>query len=170
MITNKGFEFHCETSIIIERDAQTAYQALFNLEKWSKLLPHVQTVKILYDDGRYQEFTMTVISEKDAGTLTVRSVRLCDEEKGEIGFFQPEPPDFLTHHAGGWRFIPLGDQTCQVVTFHNWNLNEEKATKIFPGEDYSERVADLLLNHANFALDNWKKILESQSVTVGGAA
>ena len=169
MTTDKGFEFNCQTSIVIDREVETVYQALFHLQDWPKLLPHVKQVNVLYDDGNYQEFTMTVLSEKDAGALRVRSVRLCDADKRQIGFFQPEPPPFLKHHAGGWQFIPLTDKQCQVITFHNWNLNHEKSADIF-GQDesnYEQRVSSLLLNHANFALENWKRILETDTVANG---
>ncbi|MCA2711299.1 MAG: hypothetical protein IM473_14620 [Microcystis sp. M015S2] len=170
MSTEKGFQYYCETDAIINCDDRAAYQALFKLEDWTKFLPHIQAINVLYDDGRYQEFTMTVVSEKDAGTLTVRSVRLCDGDKGTISFFQPEPPKFLTHHAGGWQFIPIDDQTCQVITFHNWNLQEEKAAAMFSEGDYEQRVADLLLNHAKFALGNWKRVLENPSIIVESVA
>lgn len=163
---SKGFEFHCEASTIIERDPKTVYQALFELENWPKLLPHVQTLNVLYDDGRYQEFTMTVTSETDTGTLKVRSVRLCDRINLQIKFFQPEPPAFLQHHAGGWKFIQLGENRCEVLTFHSWNLNHEAAARIF--QKYEERVSNLLLGHAKFALENWKRILEVEQSVVGG--
>ncbi len=170
MSQGKRFDFHCETSTIIERDTEAVYQALFYLEGWSKLLPHVKAVNVLYDDGRYQEFTMTVTSETDAGTLKVRSVRLCDQVNRQIGFFQPEPPPFLKHHAGGWKFFPLGESKCEVLTFHNWNLNHEVAACTFQnaGGKYEERVSNLLLSHAKFALENWKRILEAEQSVVGG--
>lgn len=160
------FEFYCEAEIDINCDANIAYQALFDLKDWSKLLPHVQAIDVLYDDNRYQEFLMTV--DSDPGQIKVRSVRNCNKEALHIDFFQPEPPKFLKHHAGGWNFIKTEENKCRVVTYHQWNLNTNIAAEMFKDAEqgYQERVKNLLLEHANFALQNWKRILESQTIQV----
>jgi ribosome-associated toxin RatA of RatAB toxin-antitoxin module len=167
----REFESTCKTSTRIERTPEVVYQALFNLKGWPELLPHVKAIDVLYDDGRYQEFLMTVTSETDAGTLTVRSVRLCDEVSWRIEFFQPKPPAFLIHHAGGWQFDPVDDgKACEVTTYHQWNLNHPSAQHIFSaaGDAYAQRAHQLLLGHAEFALENWKRILETELISVGG--
>lgn len=157
-----GCVFRCETSEVIERNIDVVYSALFTLKDWDKLLPHVKGIEILYDDGQYQEFKMTVESAK--GDIKVRSVRRC-EGNTEIDFFQPEPPVYLKHHSGGWRLQPISDQRCNVVTFHRWDLDEAVAAKMFNDAPlgYAEQIENILWGHARFALECWKKILETGS-------
>lgn len=159
----EGFAYSCETRQVISRDVPTVYEALFRMERWDKLLPHVKAIEVLYDDGTYQEFRMTVASP--SGTLAVRSVRRCEADKA-IDFFQPEPPAYLKHHAGGWRLTPVEGGGCEVRAFHYWNLHEEVAARTFQqaGQDYREQIRNVLLGHARFALECWKNILETGSL------
>jgi acyl carrier protein len=158
-----GFAFRCETSEVFERNVDVVYNALFAMEEWDKLLPHVKAIETLYNDGKYQEFRMTVESAK--GDIKVRSVRRC-EASTAIDFFQPDPPAYLKHHAGGWRLTPIGDQRCNVVTFHHWNINDAVATDVFHDapSGYAEQIAEILLGHARYALKCWKQILETGTV------
>ena len=113
-----------------------------------------------YDDGQYQEFWMTVKSEQDGSPLTVRSVRNCTP--GTIEFFQPEPPAFLRHHGGIWRFKELGEATEVQIT-HVWNLHPERAAEIFPPNEEGsteERVTKTLAGHSRITLQTWQSILE----------
>ncbi|MDB9371275.1 SRPBCC family protein [Nodularia spumigena CS-586/05] len=169
MIQKKDFEFHCETTVTIDRPTEVVYQALVYLENWTKLLPHVKSVNVLYDDGRYQEFTMTVDAGTIVGDLTVRSVRLCDRLNLEIELFQAEPPFFLKHHTGGWKFTPLTENQCQVVLFHFCNFNHPVAEQIFGNADqpYQEVLSDLLENHVEEVMNNWKHILETEPLVSG---
>jgi len=96
MIKKEGFESYCEASVVIERPTEVVYQAMVDMEDWPQLLPHIKAVNVLYNERRYQEFTMTVDSGTEAGDLTVRSVRLCDQLNLQIDLFQAEPPPFLS--------------------------------------------------------------------------
>jgi hypothetical protein len=103
----------------------------------------------VYDDGRYQEFWMTVKAENDGAPLRVRSVRNCTP--GVIEFFQPEPPAFLRHHGGIWRFRPLDDDATEVQITHVWNLDPETAAQIFPADEEGsteEKVTRTLAGHS----------------------
>jgi len=155
-----GFAFRCQTSEVFECNINVVYNALFAMEEWDNLLPHVKAIETLYNDGKYQEFRMTVESAK--GDISVRSVRRC-EPSTAIDFFQPDPPAYLKHHAGGWRLTPVSDQRCNVVTFHHWNINDEVAAKVFneTRSRYAEQIAEILLGHARYALSCWKQILET---------
>jgi acyl carrier protein len=159
--TQQNFEFYCEAQTLIERDVDTVYEALHHMEHWAELLPHVTEIEVLYDDGKYQEFLMTVAS--DPGIIKVRSIRNCDRDNKQITFFQPEPPRFLKHHTGGWKFIETKEGQCKVVTYHQWNLKADVAAEVFQhkGNEPVEHVKALLLEHAQFALSNWKRILEN---------
>jgi hypothetical protein len=75
------------------------------VDKWKELPPHVEDIEVLYDDGVFQEFWMTVRAV-DTGVIKVRSVRKCEEER--IRFFQPAPPAFLKEHRGEWTWKPSG--------------------------------------------------------------
>ncbi|MBO3459176.1 hypothetical protein G7B40_027780 [Aetokthonos hydrillicola Thurmond2011] len=162
MIKKEGFESYCQANVIIERPTDVVYQAMVDMENWPKLLPHIKAVNVLYNDGRYQEFTMTVDSETEAGDLTVRSVRLCDRLNLQIDLFQADPPPFLKHHAGGWKFFPLNETKCEVALFHTWNLNHNLAEHIFQkGEkSYQEVFSGLMEKHVKDVMENWKQVLE----------
>ncbi|MBZ4417197.1 phosphopantetheine-binding protein [Myxococcus sp. RHSTA-1-4] len=154
-------EYSCEARAVIQRPRGDVYEALFRLEDWPRHLPHVLGVNVLYDDGRYQEFTMRVASK--TSPLEVRSVRDCDGA-ARIDFFQPQPPPYLRHHSGGWRFEERADGSTEVHTFHRWRLNPGVARELFPhtGVPVEEQVRDVLLEHARLALSLWKSHLESQ--------
>lgn len=160
--TLPGFDHRCEARAVILRPRVDVYRALHRLEDWTRHLPHVVGLDVLYDDGRYQEFKMRVASK--TGVLEVRSIRDCDGVSS-IDFFQPEPPPYLLHHAGGWRFSELGDgEHTEVLTFHEWRLRDEVArAQLDPSKGpYEEQVKAILLEHAKAALDNWKRVLEAR--------
>jgi len=159
--SKQGFAFSCETKIEIERDVDTVFNRLYYVTEWPKVLPHVDRIDLLYGDKQYQEFIMTV--QSDPGTLKVRSVRNCEPDKKQIRFFQPEPPKFLKHHAGGWKFIETQNGGCEVITYHNWNLNATIAAETFKKAEngYEKAIEKLMLEHAQYTLQNWKKILSA---------
>jgi acyl carrier protein/ribosome-associated toxin RatA of RatAB toxin-antitoxin module len=147
-----------EESIVIAAEPDVVYGYLHRMADWPRLLPHVDDIRVIYDDGRYQEFTMAV-QGADGSPVHVRSVRRC--ESPNIAFFQPEPPVFLRRHRGGWRFEPLEDGSCRVVTFHRWILSDRAAELYGPDpETARERVRQLLTEHARLALVSWKSIIE----------
>lgn len=150
----------CESNLTIETSAEEAYAALHNLSQWTQHLPHVVAVEVLYDDGKFQEFNMDVASK--TGLLCVRSVRRCVAATKEIEFFQPDPPNFLKQHSGGWRFLSLGADRCRVVTYHDWVVNRPAAAELYAGTEAEQDGAIhlQLLEHAKFALKCWKTVLE----------
>lgn len=151
------FEGAAEVFLDMKCTPQAAYQAIYEMEKWPSKLPHVKRIETLYNDGMYQEFLMDV--QSDTGMIRVRSIRRCDPQAG-IFFFQPKPPVFLTHHCGGWCFEPSASG-CRVTTWHDWNLEKQKAEELF-GEKAKEQIDQLLRGHAEFALNHWKSILEKK--------
>ena len=154
----EGAESSLTEETLIQASVQTVYERLLNVRDWPSLLPHVEQIDMVYDDGRYQEFYMSV-KGTDGSAIKVRSVRKC--EPGEILFFQPQPPVFLKTHNGGWQFSPTESGGCRVVTYHNWRLSEQAAV-IYPddGHPTAQRVEALLREHARFALNSWKSIIE----------
>lgn len=158
----QNFKFGFEESLIINAPTNDIYDALHDVSSWSKYLPHIKKIDITYDDGQYQEFYMEVLSENDK-VLRVRSIRNCQKDLLSIDFFQPEPPKFLIHHAGSWRFKSIADNSCKVTVSHKWNLNEAQANKLFPaksGATTEEQIEELLKSHSQTTLNSWKNIFE----------
>jgi acyl carrier protein len=154
-----SFEGKIEAAIEMDCSAAEAYRAIYEMDQWPEKLPHVKRIDTLYNDGVYQEFLMDVLS--DTGMIQVRSIRRCLPNE-EITFFQPKPPKFLKHHCGGWSFQKR-DAGCYVKTWHQWNLESQKAQELFPMQESMStgaRVAKLLLSHAELALSTWKSVLE----------
>ncbi len=164
MNSNGQFDYACEETLIIHRPRKEVYLALHNMKCWPEYLPHVKNIDVIYDDGKYQEFLMEVLSEQ-GDLLKVRSIRKCIQES-LILFFQPIPPEFLQHHTGGWKLIELDHSNCEVITYHKWNLRDDIAKKKFPsstGISTQQQVKNLLRNHAKLALETWKNVLEVNS-------
>ncbi len=148
------FQGRLTEDICIEVKADAVYSALFDVATWPGKLPHVKAINLTYDDGFYQEFSMDV-DGADGRPISVRSVRRC--APNQISFFQPTPPQFLKHHCGEWFVQPMSDDVTHVTTIHRWNPSgDENHT----GAENGERIAELLREHARFALSSWKNILE----------
>ena len=142
-----------EEKIIINRPYQEVYGYLKNMRDWPDYLPHVKKIDVLYDDGEFQEFYMDVLSENNI-LLNVRSVRKCVDAES-IQFFQPKPPAFLKHHAGGWRFKAIDLKKCEVLTYHQWDLAEASVVA-----NKAAEISHILSEHARLALSTWKKVIE----------
>lgn len=160
--TSPAFAYSCAETAIFPVAVGRAYQALFDLTQWQRLLPHILRLDVAYDDGQYQEFFMTVRSEADGAPISVRSVRNCTDRV--IEFFQPEPPAFLQHHGGIWRFRPCGEYTEVEIT-HVWNLHTQRASQIFPADgagSTEEKVRRTLAGHSRITLETWQSILAAE--------
>lgn len=158
-----AFAYACVERAVFDCGIDRAYEALFDLGQWERLLPHILRIDVTYDDGQYQEFIMTVKSESDGSPLTVRSVRNCAPRA--IEFFQPEPPAFLEHHGGIWRFDERPDGRTDVEITHVWNLHPELAQQIFPADadgSTAEKVERTLAGHSRITLGTWQSILAGE--------
>ncbi|WP_432946249.1 SRPBCC family protein [Kribbella sp. CA-253562] len=157
----EGFDDRCVQTIEIGVPLTDVYAALFEVAAWPRHLPHVHAIDLIYDDGQYQEFRMSVASEGEQ-MLHVRSVRNC--RPGIIEFFQPEPPPYLRHHGGVWRFTPAAAGATRVEVTHVWNLGD-RVGEFFPdrdGKSGPEQVRDVLAHHSELALGRWKTVLEER--------
>ncbi|MCH9717110.1 MAG: hypothetical protein K0U29_01280 [Gammaproteobacteria bacterium] len=116
---------------------------------WPEVLPHCNDVKVLYDDGRDQEFIMEVSSTR--GAIAMRSIRNCDKDKMTITYFQPSPPDFLDEHRGEWVFRSFNGGT-EVISEHKVSLNVKACSKSFHDDnitDYKHKVKELIAGNSH---------------------
>ena len=111
-----------QTEKTIPQPAELVYEALWHIKNWPSLLPHCNDIKVLYDDGVYQEFIMQITVQGNIESM--RSIR-CSPNKRKITYFQPEPPALLKVHRGEWLLEPLGKAT-RVISTHEITLNPEK--------------------------------------------
>ncbi|MEK8015988.1 MAG: SRPBCC family protein [Candidatus Parabeggiatoa sp.] len=100
-------------SVSIKNTVESVFSAFANLPRWKDILPDVLDVKVLYDDGYNQEFTMTV--ERPTGEETVRGIRYCVPNVS-LELFQPEPPPGFQYMIGQWKFFPDLEGTLVVGT------------------------------------------------------
>ena len=109
-----------EESLIIRRPAELVSRLLQDAASWPWLLPHCNDVRMIYDDGAFQEFVMVVqVGEK---TEVIRSIRVLSPNR--IEYFQPEPPPALREHRGRWTVTERPDGV-EVVSWHDVVLNPE---------------------------------------------
>jgi hypothetical protein len=70
-------------------------------------------IQVLYDDGRHQEFLMTVA--RPNGAETIRGIRYL-QPSDCIELFQPAPPPGFRRMCGTWKFRQIGDATEVLAT------------------------------------------------------
>jgi ribosome-associated toxin RatA of RatAB toxin-antitoxin module len=131
-------------TVAIERDVRDVYRAFADITYWKQVLPDVLGVELLYDDGRHQEFTMTV--SRPSGAETVRGIRFCEGDR-RIELVQPQPPPSFRRMVGVWTFEAEGNATR--VKAERWF--ELKDASVGPLEGFRDRIATYLrTNLAHF--------------------
>ncbi|MBZ4417202.1 SRPBCC family protein [Myxococcus sp. RHSTA-1-4] len=140
-----------EESIRIQGDVRRVYGAFADLAGWKAILPDVLDVQVLYDDGRHQEFLMTV--SRPAGPETVRGIRFC-EPPHRIALFQPQPPPGFQRMVGVWTFDEEPGATR--VKAERWFEPSDPATS-------REALASRLRGHLKANLELFRKTLEGHS-------
>jgi hypothetical protein len=156
----------CE-EIQIEASVDRVGRALHDIQTWLGLLPGIEDLIVTYNDGKFQEYQMSV--RAPSGTVArIRTIRQCDADR--ILFFQPEPQTFLDFYRGDWAWHAHDDGTTSLGTKREWALNQ-KAGAIFPSDGVTtteQRVASHFRQHARSLLESWKKILEGGAQTIDG--
>lgn len=131
----------------INVDIDYAYQFLSNLSKWQDNLPHCESLKVTYDDGRYQEFSMDIFNKELDKTESFRSVRFCSNEKKSIQYFQPCPPPIMKMHSGAWLLAEC-KEGVKVTSIHEIHLDEDKCLELKLGptfKDCKRKVEELVV-------------------------
>jgi hypothetical protein len=109
-----------QEQIRIDAPLSRVYEVFAGLSHWQAALPDVLGIEVLYDDGRHQEFLMTV--QRPNGPETIRGVRYL-EQPDRIELFQPAPPPGFRQMCGTWHFRAVAGTT------------EVRAERIFQVED-----------------------------------
>jgi aromatase len=129
------FRTEFEESLTIAAPVEQVYALLQRAADWPELLPHCRSVDLRYDDGRNQEFVMTV--DVRGTEEHIRTIRRC-ARNASITYFQPEPPPLLSQHVGEWRVeqVPGG---VRVVSWHVVELRPDRVKAMWG--DISPREA-----------------------------
>jgi len=132
---------------------EQVYGVLSNVRQWPDVLPHCDSVKIIYDDAVNQEFVMEIAAAH--GKEHFRSIRRCDHEALAISYFQPEPPALLHTHSGRWIVRAAGNGT-ELVSEHAVHLNSERCAAQFDDQDVhrnKQRVRELIMKNSKATAD-----------------
>lgn len=136
-------------TIQIQVNPQKAYDAFANIRGWAEILSDVVDVEVLYDDGRHQEFRMTV--SRPTGHETVRGIRFC--ARPHIELVQPEPPPGFRRMMGLWTIERKGTGT-EVNARRSFELIDDSAAS-------REACADKLRHYLRRNLETFKSRVEA---------
>jgi hypothetical protein len=113
-----------QEQIQIDAPLSRVYETFAGLSHWQAALPDVLGIEVLYDDGRHQEFLMTV--ERQNGPETIRGIRYL-QQPDCIELFQPVPPPGFRRMCGTWHFRRV-DGSTEVRAARNFDLVDPAAS------------------------------------------
>jgi len=150
-----------QESILVNCSVEDIYALYADILEWKNVLSDVLDIKVIYDDGKNQEFLMTV--DRPTGAETVRSVRFCTLNE-RIEMFQPVPPPLLKFMRGVWFFEKMPTGTLLTAT-RAFELKDD----VFPDlsraeaeEKFASKLRGFLLNNLNsFKAEVEKRCVES---------
>jgi hypothetical protein len=150
-------------SVCISRELPAVRHALWHLEDWPAIAPHVLAVEVEFACDDVQVVWMTVLSR--GNTDRFRSVRIRQDDA--IFYFQPRPPAFLRRHYGWWILRTEGGQTI-VDSRHELELNPEEAGQYLAAtgsppascDDAQKRIVDLIRHNSTQTMLGLKRKLE----------
>jgi aromatase len=132
---------------------EQVFGVLSNVRQWPDVLPHCDSVKVIYDDAVNQEFVMEIATAH--GKEHFRSIRRCDREALAISYFQPVPPALLNTHSGRWVVRAAGAGT-ELISEHSVHLNSERCAAQFDDQDVrrnKQRVRELIMKNSKATAD-----------------
>jgi hypothetical protein len=141
-------------TIVISRDQPSVYAAFADIAGWTRILPDVQTVELLYWDGYNQEFRMTV--ERPGGPETIRGIRYC-RPCSSLELFHPVPPPGVKRMAGQWTFKERAGLTTVVAT-RTFQLCDDELDGL--GAEREAAFAEILRQALRTNLSRFKNALE----------
>jgi ribosome-associated toxin RatA of RatAB toxin-antitoxin module len=137
------------------------YAVLADAAQWPDVLPHCESLQMVYDDAQYQEFLMRVRTPR--GIETFRSIRRCNPDELSIHYFQPEPPAVLRTHHGSWqvRSAPGG---AEVIGQHSIQLDGDACVAAFGEVDtlaHKRRIKELVVANSGTTIEACTRWLEA---------
>jgi aromatase len=156
------------TSYRLPHPPDEVYRVLADAAHWPEVLPHCESLKMVYDDAQYQEFLMRVRTPR--GVETFRSIRRCNPDELSIHYFQPEPPAVLRTHHGSWQVKSAPGGGSEVFSHHDIQLNRDACVAAFGDADvrlHKRRIKELVIANSGTTSEACKRWLEARQ---GGAA
>jgi aromatase len=150
------------TSYHLPYAPDAVYAVLADAARWPDVLPHCESLQIVYDDAQYQEFLMRVRTPRAVETF--RSIRRCNPDELSIHYFQPEPPAVLRTHHGSWqvRSAPGG---AEVIAQHRIELDSRACAAAFGDVDvrlHKRRIKELVVANSGTTIDACGRWLEAR--------
>ncbi|MFO0574276.1 MAG: aromatase/cyclase [Polyangia bacterium] len=133
--------------LTIAAPPEAVYELLARAEGWPALLPHCGAIEVLYDDGRNQEFIMTV--HVGNRLERIRSIRRLMPRR-HVSYFQPAPPPVLKAHTGAWIVEPTEGGT-RVTSQHEIVLRPEGVRELWgdiTAQDALQRVTNAISDNS----------------------
>jgi aromatase len=150
------------TSYHLPYAPDAVYRVLADAARWPEVLPHCESLQMVYDDAQYQEFLMRVRTPR--GIETFRSIRRCNPDELSIHYFQPEPPAVLRTHHGSWQ-VKSAPGGSQVIAQHNIQLNSGACLAAFGDADvrlHKRRIKELVVANSGTTIEACKRWVEAR--------
>lgn len=129
------------------------YHILHNVWQWPSILPHCDSIQMIYDDSENQEFVMTI--KTSHGVELFRSIRKCNLNNLSISYFQPSPPAILKRHSGSWTINPVSGGS-EILSIHTVEIDPSCCENVFNNDDLlmnKRRVKELISNNSQSTIE-----------------
>ena len=126
-----------EDTVQIKGAAQDVFDFIYEADRWTERLPHVNTVRLAEPAPGLQTLEMDTLS-KDGSTHTTKSHRV-GLAPHRIAYKQTTLPALITLHTGLWTFTP-NDDGVAASSQHTFTVNTDNIAKVL-GADATVRDA-----------------------------
>lgn len=114
--------FHLQHEIEIDRDSDTIFSALADVESWPDIFSPTLTSRRISDHGDSEIIEIAALS--NGVPHRWKSRRRFFYEDNAIEFEQIEPNPILSSMLGKWEVISLNSSSCLVRLFHDFSMAE----------------------------------------------
>jgi len=144
---------------VIERDAATIVDTIWNTKLLPEIVRHVVSVELLESGEQVQRFRMVLRS--GAQSFSTESVRRRNGN-AEITYVQTIPPQVLRSHEGTWTFTPLGPDRTEIRLEHRYTIDLDVAARVLAAERsrVPEIVAARIRENGAATLEGYRRYLE----------
>jgi aromatase len=152
----------------IAASPERVLDAVWNLERWPLVAPHVQRIDMLYGDDAAQVLIMTVSTRGRIDRFKTVRVR----QGNHIFYYQPAPPPMLRVHCGWW-ICTHSEMGTELVSKHELEIDLERAaatlrTLGWSAEDAATtraQVIELLRGNSLQTMNALKRQLEEREAS-----